>query len=207
MRARGSVARRVSAPLQERLVTLPADRDATLVVVADTHSRPDPRGDALIAAAKPDVILHAGDIGALTVVDHLATLAPVVHAVRGNIDTHAPEVPDALALSLRRGEVEVLRILLTHIAVTGPRLLTAARALATQARADLVVCGHSHVPLIARDPAAAVFNPGSIGPRRFGLPIAFGVVTLGARVAFRHVDCDTGETWVPRPLGTTPGMS
>ncbi|MFO0745994.1 MAG: metallophosphoesterase family protein [Myxococcota bacterium] len=182
----------------DRFVVLPDDRPGTIVVVADTHSRPDARAEALIQALAPDAILHGGDIGALTVLDRLATLAPVLHAVRGNIDEHAPDVPERLAISVRRGGGEVLRVFLTHIAVTGPRLLKAARVAATAARADLVVCGHSHVPLIARDGALAVFNPGSIGPRRFGLPIAFGVMTFGERLSFRHVDCDTGDTWDPK---------
>src|ERR1700728_198016 len=48
-----------------------------VVVVADTHSRPDPRSAGIIAARKPDRILHAGDIGAPGVLDALAVHAPV----------------------------------------------------------------------------------------------------------------------------------
>jgi hypothetical protein len=43
-----------------------------------------------------------------------------------------------------------------------------------------------------------VFNPGSIGPRRFALPIVFGTIDIaqsGVRLA--HVDCETGERWMP----------
>ena len=64
--------------------------------------------------------------------------------------------------------------------------------------ASLVVCGHSHVPFIGRDQGLVVFNPGSIGPRRFHLPIVFGVIDLGpGGVKLRHVDCETGRTWEP----------
>ena len=43
-----------------------------------------------------------------------------------------------------------------------------------------------------------VFNPGSIGPRRFQLPIVFGVIEVaGARLGMHHVDCETGEIWQP----------
>jgi predicted phosphodiesterase len=51
------------------------------------------REAALKALASSDLIIHAGDIGKLEVLDALRTLAPVV-AVRGNIDTE----PWALAL-------------------------------------------------------------------------------------------------------------
>ena len=190
-RARGKV-----AAMDERLIELPTDRPATLVVVADTHSRPDARAADQIRALAPDAILHAGDIGDLEVLDQLSAIAPVF-AVRGNIDLHAPSVPDKLALSLHRRGAEVVRVFMTHIAVYGPRLLGAARDAAQAARADLIVCGHSHVPFVTRDGTTAVFNPGSIGPRRFGLPIVFGVIDIGERLSLRHIDCETGATWRP----------
>ncbi len=58
--------------------------------------------------------------------------------------------------------------------------------------------GHSHVPFIGRDRDLAIFNPGSIGPRRFHLPIVFGVLDVKDRkVSMRHVSCETGEVWSP----------
>jgi hypothetical protein len=43
-----------------------------------------------------------------------------------------------------------------------------------------------------------VLNAGSIGPRRFRLPIVFAVVDIGRDgVRMRHVSCETGETWRP----------
>ncbi len=43
-----------------------------------------------------------------------------------------------------------------------------------------------------------MFNPGSIGPRRFHLPIVFGVITLAPTgVSFAYVDCTTGAPWAP----------
>ena len=47
-----------------------------IAVVADSHSAPHPRCLEHLAAAKPDRILHAGDIGNLQVLDRLATVAP-----------------------------------------------------------------------------------------------------------------------------------
>jgi len=182
--------------MDERIIELPSERAATVLVVADTHSRPDVRCDAQFRALGPDLVLHAGDIGDLAVLDWLGRIGPL-HAVRGNIDGQAPELPEALTLSLHRGGAEVLRIYMTHIAVYGPRLLEAARDAALTARADLVVCGHSHVPFVTCDRTTAVFNPGSIGPRRFGLPIVYGVLDMGERLTMRHVDCETGATWLP----------
>ena len=181
----------------ERIIELPPDRAATLVVVADTHSKPDARALPLIHELAPDALLHAGDIGDLGVLQMLAPLAPQLVVVRGNIDTAVPDIPEMVTIALHRRGTEVLRLLLMHIAVYGPRLLGPARRAALEARAEVVVCGHSHVPFITRDDSLAVFNPGSIGPRRFGLPIVFGVMHIDARLSFRHVDCETGQTWTP----------
>jgi uncharacterized protein len=140
--------------------------------------------------------LHAGDIGELAVLDGLAKVAPVF-AVRGNIDPPS-DVPDLRLLELASGDAVKLRILLVHIAVYGPKLRKEVGRVALAERASLVVCGHSHVPFIGRDRGLCVFNPGSIGPRRFQLPIVLGAIEISAGNAhLRHIDCETGKPWSP----------
>lgn len=189
------------ARLLERSASIPVREGGTLrlAVVADTHSAPHPRALEHVAERRPDAILHAGDIGDLSVLDAFASVAPV-YAVRGNIDVHAAEVPDVLTLDVMSGAASALRILLTHIAVDGPRLRADVARKARASDASLVVCGHSHVPLMARDRELSVFNPGSIGPRRFRLPIVFGVIELDREaVRLAHYDCETGARWTPAP--------
>ena len=166
-------------------------------MVADTHSRPHPATLERLQALQPDAILHGGDIGDLAVLEALATVAPV-HAVRGNIDERASDVPDDLVIDIAREGATILRILLRHIAVNGPRLRADAVRTAKAAGAQLVVCGHSHVPFIGKDRDLVVFNPGSAGPRRFQLPIVFGTIELGPKgLSLAHIDCATGERWTP----------
>jgi putative phosphoesterase len=182
--------------LVTRSATLPLRDDGSLrlAVVADTHSQPHPATIGHLASLRPDAILHAGDIGDLGVLDELAAVAPVL-AVRGNIDTHARDLPDVLLLDVGAG---ALRVLMLHIGVYGPKLRGEVARLARAQDASLVVCGHSHVPFIGRDAGLGVFNPGSVGPRRFQLPIVFGTMDLStAGVRLRHVDCETGQTWLP----------
>jgi putative phosphoesterase len=168
-----------------------------LAVVADTHSRPHPAAAERIRALAPAAILHAGDIGERHVLDDLATLAPVI-AVRGNIDERAADLPDSVAVDVRADGESVLRLLLIHIAVYGSKIRADAARLAARHEARVIVCGHSHVPFVGRDRALTVFNPGSIGPRRFQLPIVLGVAEIAAgRLSFRHIDCETGEPWTP----------
>lgn len=168
-----------------------------LAVVADTHSAPHPATGKHLESLSPDAILHAGDIGDLAVLDALGAIAPV-HAVRGNIDVRAPDLPDVLLLDVVERETSLLRILMLHIGVDGPRLRSDAAQLARSRDASLVVCGHSHVPLVASHGDLAVFNPGSAGPRRFHLPIVFGTIEVTrSGVNLAHFDCETGGRWTP----------
>ncbi len=171
-----------------------------IVAVADTHSRPHPRSAEWITALAPHHILHAGDIGELDVLDDLSRIAPVT-AVRGNIDAGVLGVPDRVTIDVSDDRGSLIKLLMLHIAVYGPKLRAEAAKLARKEGADLVVCGHSHVPFAARDRGLTVFNPGSIGPRRFQLPIVFGVIDISReRIDVRHVDCETGERWLPGPV-------
>jgi putative phosphoesterase len=180
-------------------ITAPAGDGLRLAVVADTHSRPHEHTAALLRAAAPHAILHAGDIGELTVLDELRAIAPL-HAIRGNIDVRAADLPDVITLDLDvpGAAVPALRILLVHIGVNGVKLRADVARRARAEKAQLVVCGHSHIPFIGEDRGITIFNPGSVGPRRFSLPIVFGMIELGARgVRFAHIDAETGKRWSP----------
>ena len=185
--------------LLENTIALPlrSDGGLRLAAVADTHSSPHPDLSRHLRALRPDAILHAGDIGDLSVLDGLAELAPVF-AVRGNIDERTPGLADLLTLELGTAGAPVVRALLTHIAVYGTKLRAEVARLARERRASLVVCGHSHVPFIGSDRGLFVFNPGSAGPRRFRLPILFGLIEVGpAGIELSHLDCETGKPWSP----------
>jgi uncharacterized protein len=179
------------------VIDIPEDRAFNVIVVADTHSKPHSKAKALIRKLNPDVIIHAGDIGDLAVLEFLKELAPV-YAVRGNIDERAPGLADSMDIELRTPNRSILKLLLLHIAVYGPKLRADVVRLATAHAARLVLCGHSHVPFMGRDKGLAMFNPGSIGPRRFSLPITLGVLQVSTGgIGLRHVSCETGETWTP----------
>ncbi len=182
---------------REAALDLRDDAGIRVAVIADTHSAPHPNAAVAIAAMRPDAILHAGDIGDVRVLDTFAAIAPVI-AVRGNIDEHAPHLPDVVSLDVRSAGASVYKILLLHIGVYGPKIRADAARLAHASAARMVVCGHSHVPFIGKDKGLTVFNPGSIGPRRFTLPIVFGVLEIAnGKLDLHHVDCETGARWSP----------
>lgn len=178
------------------IIPLHVDGSLRVGIVADTHSEPHEGGVEHLAALKPDVLVHAGDIGDLKVLEQLQKIAPV-HAVRGNIDTRA-QLPDVMTLEFQQAGQRALMVMLTHIAVLGPRIRADAAKRARDVKAGLIICGHSHVPFITQEKGLTLFNPGSIGPRRFRLPILFGVMEISATgVSLKHVDAETGREWRP----------
>ncbi|MEO6775709.1 MAG: metallophosphoesterase family protein [Kofleriaceae bacterium] len=164
-----------------------------IAVVADTHSAPHEGTGRALAELAPDAIFHAGDIGDLEVLEHLREVAPL-YAIRGNIDTRAETLPDILIVDAPNR----LRVMIVHIGVYGPKLRAEVAKRARAERANLVVCGHSHVPFIGIDHGIYVFNPGSCGPRRFQLPIVLGRIDLAPTgVKLAHIDCETLAPWSP----------
>lgn len=190
MRHRGTPPR-----LETRHIDLPDQGLVRVALLSDTHSHPHPSLAQQLSRVAPAVALHAGDLGSEASLEPLRSVCPLV-AVRGNVDPR--RLPDHLHLQLHRGQSLVLSLLLTHIGLRRTRLLPEVRDLAAHLEVGLVVCGHSHVPFLGRDGQVAVFNPGSCGPRRWTLPITWGLLELGPEGAgLSHVDCETGETWLP----------
>jgi uncharacterized protein len=146
------------------------DEPVKVIVLSDTHaprrwrSCPPAVAEHLRGA---DLVLHAGDVCVAPVLDELAAYAPV-RAVRGNND--GPDVaawgaPDTLELDL-----DGLRVAMIHD--SGPAAGRPARMRRRFPGAELVVFGHSHIPLDSgpgprrTGDGPRIFNPGSPTDRR-----------------------------------------
>ena len=108
-----------------------------------------------------EVILHAGDVCVAEVLDELAAYAPV-HVVCGNND--GPDVvawgaPETLELDLGG-----LRVAMIHD--SGQATGRATRMRRRFPTADVVVFGHSHIPMDQTAGGVRIFNPGSPTDRR-----------------------------------------
>ena len=134
------------------------------LVLSDTHSPrrwkscPPTLLPHLDAA---DVILHAGDVCTPDVLDLLASFAPV-HVVMGNNDV--PEVADWGAPETVEVELAGVRIGMIHD--SGQHQGRTARLRQRFPTADLVVFGHSHIPLDETGDGLRILNPGSPTDRR-----------------------------------------
>ena len=130
-------------------------------VISDTHGWLRPQ--AMAALRGSQLIIHAGDVGALEILRELERIAPV-RVVRGNIDLQ----PWAQKLPL----IEVVEAggALLHVLHDVKQLDLSPGAAGFAA----VISGHSHRPGQQVRDGVLYFNPGSAGPNRFRLPISVG---------------------------------
>jgi putative phosphoesterase len=134
-------------------------------VLSDTHGLLRPA--ALDALSGVDHILHAGDVGDVTILDALRAVAPVT-AIRGNIDVDGP---CAALPATEAAELDGCLIYMVH-AIEDLDIHPGA------ARVRIVICGHSHQPSIEERDGVLYLNPGSAGPRRFRLPVTVAQVRI-----------------------------
>jgi putative phosphoesterase len=109
---------------------------------------------------RADLILHAGDFVAASVLAELRAFAPV-EAVSGNMDE--PALRELLP-ERRVVEIQDVRIGIVHI--PGPSVGRAERLAASFRGCDAVVYGHTHVPEATRHGSVWILNPGSPTERR-----------------------------------------
>jgi len=131
----------------------------TVGVISDTHGLLRP--EAIEALRGSQLIVHAGDVGKMDVLDALCAIAPTV-AVRGNVDTGswAADLPATKVIDVGGVHVFVLHDVSTLDLDPGAAGFAA------------VIFGHSHRPGAELRDGVLYLNPGSAGPRRFSLPVA-----------------------------------
>ncbi len=151
-------------------------------VISDTHNFLDPKILELFAGV--DHILHAGDIGNISIISELEAIAPVT-AVYGNTD---------MGLPFRETEVIELgtrKFLIHHIVNPHPSSAATLRRVDAPgervqerialAKPQVVVFGHTHRTFCETIGGVLYFNPGSAGKPKFG---------LGRTVAILHCDAE-----------------
>jgi uncharacterized protein len=155
-----------------------------VVVLADTHIR---RGSArrlppavYAALEGADLVLHAGDVVTGALLDELGGFAPTL-AVLGNNDAElVGRLPEERVFA-----VEGYRIAMVHD--SGARKGREARLRRRFPTADLVVFGHSHIPVDSPGLAGQrLFNPGSPTERRRQPDHTFGLLRIDGGQLIDH---------------------
>lgn len=133
-------------------------------LISDTHI-PDRAKEipqkVFDAFSDVDLILHAGDLTSLKVIEELEKIAPVI-AIQGNMDrAKGINLPMAKVI-----EIEDVKIGIAHGEVY-PRADTQQLVyIAKELDVNILVTGHSHQPKIEQTDGVLLINPGSpIVPR------------------------------------------
>lgn len=126
-------------------------------LISDTHGML--RKEVLESLKDCKLILHAGDIGKPEVIDNLKDISNI-EFIRGNCDKDKN-----IAKEDKVVDVHNKRIYLIHD-------ISKINIDLKKENIDIVVYGHSHKSNIYEDDNILYINPGSVGPRRFKLPIS-----------------------------------
>ncbi|HZJ57309.1 MAG TPA: metallophosphoesterase family protein [Clostridia bacterium] len=147
-------------------------------VISDTHGRITNR--TLETLQGSELIIHAGDVGNLRVLDALEDIAPV-YGVRGNTDRERWAQTLPMTRMVEAGGKFIYVIHDIAMLDIDPRA----------AGVDVIIYGHSHIPKKDQKDGVIYFNPGSAGPKRFKLPICLGRIRLQEdELKFQWVDLE-----------------
>jgi len=145
-------------------------------VISDTHipkTAPDIPRVIYDEFRNLDLILHAGDLVEMQLLEKLQNIAPT-HAVRGNMDT--PEVRSALP------EKDIIKVAGTRIGLIhgyGPPAKLIETVSKEFKRVDVIVFGHSHMPFCEKLKKTLFFNPGTPTDKIFATRNTFGILEVG----------------------------
>ncbi len=129
-------------------------------IISDTHGYLHPSVHTDFADV--DLILHAGDVGRVDIIDELSTIAPV-RGVYGNVDDMAVR---RIWPEHDRFELEGLRFWMTHIGGRPGRYDSMVAGQLKSDPPDVFICGHSHILQLERDDKLGrmlFINPGAAG--------------------------------------------
>ncbi len=142
-----------------------------LGVISDTHGLL--RREVFDVFREVDHIFHAGDIGSLSLLTELESLAPVT-AVYGNTDDWDVR---ARVPKVAKVQLDGFEIVVTHGDQFGSP--TPDALYAAYPDAEIILYGHTHKPLMTLvDLVVTVMNPGAAGQRRFDILPSVGILEL-----------------------------
>lgn len=155
-----------------------------IAVISDTHipRAADKLPKKLYNALKDvDMILHAGDLTELSVLEELEKIAKT-RAVYGNMDDPAvrKKLPDKEVINAGK-----FKIGLTH--GYGPPFGIADRIRKEFGKVDVIVFGHTHSSRNEIRNGVLFFNPGSVTDKVFAKENSYGILEINGSIKGRIV--------------------
>jgi putative phosphoesterase len=129
-----------------------------------------------------EMILHAGDMTSLQVYEYLCNWE--VRAVRGNMDDY-----DLRSVLPERRTEDVLGTRIGIVHGRGSPFGIENLVLREFDNVDIIVFGHSHIPLLAKKGRVHLFNPGTFRGVHGGRATV-GVIEISDGTTFNHIEVE-----------------
>ncbi|WP_186579268.1 metallophosphoesterase family protein [Aquibacillus kalidii] len=160
-----------------------------IVVIADTHmprmAKTIPK-KLLSDLEAANLVIHVGDVQTVEVLKAFEKFAPLV-GVYGNVDDSdiQSRFPNSLLL-----ELDNLTIGITH--GHGKSRTTEKRAIEKFQfeDVDIIIFGHSHIPILKQYEDILLFNPGSPTDKRREKQFSYGIIEISEYVNIKHIFYD-----------------
>jgi len=149
-----------------------------IAVLSDTHipiAAKDLPKAVYDGIAGADMILHAGDILDMEVLEKLSKIAPV-RAVCGNMDNDS-----ACSKLPQKDIIKIGDCSIGLIHGWGPPFGLIDLVSRQFKNVDMIIFGHSHSPLIEKRGNVLFFNPGSPTDRVFAPYNSYGILTVDGK--------------------------
>lgn len=134
-------------------------------VISDTHGMLNPKVTRIFKNV--NLIIHAGDIGSMTVLDQLNKIAPVF-PVQGNTDVTPPfcQFPKTEYISVMHKNIYALHN------------LNQIDLIPAKSDISIVISGHTHCPAAFVENSILFLNPGSAKLPRHGGPPSIAIIKV-----------------------------
>ncbi len=156
-------------------------------VIADTHI-PDRAGEIpkiiLEEFKKVDMVVHAGDLVDLGVLDKLRGACSQVKAVRGNMDHEAVrnKLPEKEIFKIGNYRFGVM-----HGYGAPNSLVDLLASIFQNDKVDIVIYGHSHRGASEKRGNTLFFNPGSPTDKIFSPYNSYGIIEINDKIEARII--------------------
>lgn len=156
-------------------------------VLSDTHipEKADRLPQKVLDGLKGvDMVIHAGDLVDLSVVEQLRSVCKDVHAVRGNMDYPGARgaLPQKDIITVGRYKIGVV-----HGEGHPARIIDFVTEALKGEKVDIIVFGHSHCALNEKRGSILYFNPGSPTDDVFAPYKSYGMIEIGDTVSAKII--------------------
>lgn len=156
-------------------------------VISDTHiperAKELPR-ELLQAFRDVDMIIHAGDLADLKVLDELKKICPNVKAVWGNMDPQEirSKLPEKEIIKIGKHTIGLM-----HGWGAPNNLVGILKSSFKEDKVDLIIFGHSHRAMNQKLGGVLFFNPGSALDKIFSDHTSYGIIEINDEIKARII--------------------